>query len=806
MAKRKTVHLIANSHIDPVWLWRWQEGYGEAIHTCRYLVKLLKEHPDLTFTRSCARIYSWIAEADPKLFYEITQLIRKKRWFVSGPWWVQADCHHPSGESFARHCLYGKGYFREQFGIDVKVGYNPDAFGHNANLPQILKKAGIEFYVFCRPDKGEKRLPQLFRWEGLDGSQVLCCRPPTHYCTINHDIEAKIKECTDNFPEESDHVMCLFGVGNHGGGPTKKSLKYIEEMRKKRPDISFEYSDLERYFKKALKENKDFPIIKEGLFHFARGCYTSFAPIKRLNRIAENKILTAEILSTIVKGNSGGNNTTEIKDIWKDILFNQFHDILPGTSIREAYTDSMGMLGGAIFRSDRIINEKLWQLSREIKTNRVEGFPILFFNPTGFERREVREISFQPRYNFIEAKEADFFDEKGKRVASQGITDANSLRRRFLVDLKLPALGHRVYWWRPGKKRKNKRLVLRGNSLENRYLKVRIDPGTGGIKSLKLKKENWEATGSAGAGFNIIDDEGNAWGHHIESFNKVPGRFQCEKLIHGEQGECCVSLRVKLVFRNSEIFLEYRVYDEQAFVELRGKINWQEKNRMLKFAFPVKVREPRGICEIAYGFMERDTQGIENPCQRWVDVTGSWKGKPYGVSIINDSWYGCDIAGSQINMSMLRSPVFGSFKKPGDLDPKEFYDHHCQGENFFRCYILPHKGGWKGINTQKYACFLNQPLEYILPVSSGGGRSPVQSFIRVHPENLVVTAVKKAERGNCMIIRLYESKGRNTEGKLTVFGKSHPIHVKKFEIKTYAFCEKKGERYLKEVNLLEKEV
>ena len=798
------IHLIANAHIDPVWLWEWQEGYSETLHTCEFIAELLNEHPELTFTRSSASSYLWIEECAPDLFKKIKKLVKEKRWIISGPWWEQPDCNIPSGESFVRQSLYGKKYFREKFGIDVKVGYNPDSFGHNGNLPQILKKSGIDFYLFCRPDKTEKKLPQIFWWEGPDGSRVLACRPPTHYLATDEMLESTIRKVAKHFYKDLKNVVCMFGVGNHGGGPTRKSLQIIEGLKKDKNLPTLEYSSLDKFFTSILKQNKHFPVVKDELQYHARGCYTSFSPIKRLNRLAENKILTAEIISTLLweikKRKYSGE---KIEKAWREILFNQFHDILAGSSTPEAYKDSDRMLGKSIITSERIINEKLWHLSKLINTVKIEGMPVLFFNPTPFYREEVKEVSFQPRYNFTSTSEVDFFNENGERVLSQSINDSNTTLRNYLAKIEIPPFGYRIYWWRPSsEKRKNKNLILKKNYMENQFVSLEVDSKTGGIKNVELKDSNWKIFKNTGAEFLVVDDPGDAWAHNIDSFRKVAGKFKFRKIIKGENGECLISLRCKMKFNNSEIFQEYILYDNLPYIEVRGKINWQEKHKILKLSFPVNIEKSKAYVEMPYYCLERKPDGKENPCHRWIDITGKCKGGEFGVSIINENWYGYDFDGKELRMSVLRSPVFASFKNPKDLNSDTFYDFQSQGISEFKYLILPHKGDFKNINTPKFASFFNQPTEYILPLSSKTELPPLNSFVKVSSENMVVTVLKKAEKGDALILRLYESYGKDTKGSLEIFGKSIKIHLKKFEIKTLKLEKKKGKFQVSEVNFL----
>ncbi|HDD65040.1 MAG TPA: hypothetical protein ENF61_02890, partial [Firmicutes bacterium] len=547
----------------------------------------------------------------------------------------------------------------------MKVGYNPDSFGHNGNLPQILKKSGIDFYLFCRPAKHEKKLPQVFWWEGPDGSKILACRPPFHYNSTDENLEKKVRNVAKNFYGDLKDVICMIGFGNHGGGPTRRSIEIIKKLQKDEnlPDII--YSTPYRFFRDILKYKKNFPVVKDELQYHARGCYTSYPQIKKFNRIAENKVITAESISSfnfILLGEKY--NSSEIEDIWREILFNQFHDILAGSSIPEAYFDSLNMLGKAIISSERIINRKLWSLSKMVDTEKVDGNPVLFFNPTSFEREEIKKVSLFPGHEVPEKAEVLFYDEKGKRVPSQPVEDVNTSLKNYMVKVKIPPFGYKVYWWRvsEGKRRKSN-LKMEENSIENQILKIVIDEESGGIKNLFLKEENWNSFKKTGGEFLVIEDPSDAWGHGQESFRKVAGKFKCEEIIKGEEGECMVSVRCKAGYNNSEIFLEYILYDNLPFVEVKGKINWQEKHKFLKVSFPVNLEKTKIFVEMPYYFIERKPDGKENPCHRWIDITGKFKGRKFGLSIVNSEWYGYDFDGSELRMSVLRSPVFGAHRE-----------------------------------------------------------------------------------------------------------------------------------------------
>ena len=228
----RTIFMIGNAHIDPVWLWRWPEGFSEVLSTCRTAVKLLKKYDELVFTRGEAIAYKWIEQADPQLFNEIKGLVKEGKWKIVNGWWVQPDCNIPNGESFVRQSLYGKSYFKEKFGINVEVGYCVDSFGHAGSLPQILSKSDFKYYLFMRPGPNEKELPTIFRWRALDDSEVIAYRIVNSYATYSGDLTSHIEQTMNELPKDIQGGMCFYGVGNHGGGPTEEQINYILKNKK----------------------------------------------------------------------------------------------------------------------------------------------------------------------------------------------------------------------------------------------------------------------------------------------------------------------------------------------------------------------------------------------------------------------------------------------------------------------------------------------------------------------------------------------------------------------------------------------
>ena len=348
--KDKTLYMIGNAHLDLVWLWQWQEGYQEVKATFRSVLDRMKEYDDFFFTSSFTATYEWVEENEPAMFEEIKERIQEGRWALVGGWWVQPDCNVPGGESFVRQGLYAQRYFKEKFGVTATTGYNVDSFGHNGMLPQILKKSGMENYVFMRPGRHEKGIEsETFVWRAKDGSEVTAFRIPFEYCTWPKEIREHVLRCAGEIKEKDGMIMCFYGVGNHGGGPTKQNIDSLHAMNKEEGFPTLTLSTPDQYFKAVKESRKNLPVVTGDLLHHSSGCYSVHSEIKRLNRRAENRLIMAEKMSVAAKCWSNGKYPhEEFTRGWKNVLFNQFHDIMAGTSLEPAYEDARESYGEAL--------------------------------------------------------------------------------------------------------------------------------------------------------------------------------------------------------------------------------------------------------------------------------------------------------------------------------------------------------------------------------------------------------------------------------------------------------------------------
>ncbi len=439
----QTLHMIGNAHIDPVWLWQWHEGFHEVKATFRSALDRMTEYDDFIFCASSAAFYEWVEQSDPAMFAEIRQRVAEGRWAIVGGWWVEPDCNIPGGESFVRHGLYAQRYFREKFGVIATVGFNVDSFGHAATLPQILAKSGIRYYCFLRPGPHEKGLPgRVFWWEGPDGSRVLAFRIPFEYLSHGRDFEPHIRRCAAEMKPPLDQFMCFYGVGNHGGGPTIANIECIRRLNGVADLPELRFSRPETFFE-AVENLTSLPIMRDEMQNHASGCYAAHSGIKRWMRLAENRLLTAEKWAALAAWTTGQPYPADFDRAWKEVLFNQFHDILAGTSIEPAYDDARDQLGEALTIADRGLNLAVQSFAWRIGIPQEPGSrPIVVFNPHTWASRQVVELEF--------GKVTDddvLLDDRGNAVPFQRIqphaTCGGRNRLCFLADL--PALGYRTY-------------------------------------------------------------------------------------------------------------------------------------------------------------------------------------------------------------------------------------------------------------------------------------------------------------------------------------------------------------------------
>jgi alpha-mannosidase len=772
-----TVHMIGNAHIDPVWLWPLSEGRAEVLSTYRTAIALLDEVEGYLFTSGGAVTYQWVIEDDPALFARIRRAVTAGRWALVNGWWLQPDCNIPSGESFARHALYGQRFLQQHFGQRARVGYNVDSFGHAGTLPQLLKGGGLDYYVFFRPDPREKTLPVgPFWWEAPGGTRVLTCRPPLHYGSpAEADIAARIQDAAREAPAGLPVVMCFYGVGNHGGGPTRRNVQAVQEVMRAGGAVRPLFSRPEAYFAEVETTGRAWPVVRDELQHHSRGCYTALSRVKRENRRAEHSLLVAERFAALATALCGAPAAQErLALAWQEVLLNQFHDIMAGTSLRDAYEQSWRAYDEAQRVAAEVQEGALAALSARVRVAASDAHTVLVWNSSPWERREAVTLRVPLgawRHDFRGLRYPGtpvVRDSEGRALPAQTLgveLDYNTYMVQLVVEVSVPALGVRVLditipEVEPPAQEPQPPLA---NTIENGVYRLTLDPQTGGIASLWDIARGVELLGGTAALPLVVEDPSDTWSHDVVSFRDVIGHFAASgpaELIH--VGPLCQMLRVRSAWGRSTLAQEFTLYRGQRAVDVTLRVDWQEQLKMLKLAFPLPLRDTQVTASAPNGWVRRAAQGEEEPCQGWVDLSGQGAQGAAGLTLLNDSKYGYDATESELRLSVLRSPIY-AFHRPRQVVPGVTYPYLDQGEQTLRYRVLPHDGEattWLA-RAARQSEALHEPLlaRAVAPQAGAWGEG---SLLRVEPANVVLTTVKMAEEGRRLLARGYEAAGQAT--------------------------------------------
>jgi alpha-mannosidase len=781
------LYMIGNAHIDPVWQWRWTEGCQEVLATFRSALDRMQEYDDFVFVASSAAHYAWVEEHDPRMFVEIQERVRQGRWGLVGGWWVEPDCNLPSGESLARQGLYGQRYFQEKFGRMAQTGFNLDSFGHSGMLPQILLQSGLRSYVFMRPSPHEKGLPaRLFWWEADDGSRVLAYRLPFEYCSWGEDLEKHVARCAAEIRPPSEAQMCFYGVGNHGGGPTRGNLESIHRLAGSPdlPDLVLTTPDA--FFDQTVGEK--LPVVHSDLQHHASGCYAAHSAIKRWNRQAETLLLTAEKFSVLACLRTGISYPEDLGRAWQNVLFNQFHDLLAGTSLEEAYADARDLYGEANAIAGRALNRAIQSLAWNVFLPYEEHVrPFVAFNPHPWTVRANLEIETADLH-----KGETVIDESGEALPTQVVQShaAADGRSRVSFTTDLPPMGYRAYRIAPQPaKSKDAPLPTAPNSIENERFRLEIDPQTGWIQSLRDLRSGGEVFLGPAARPVVIEDLSDTWGHNVFTFNHEIGCFSDPKITLAEHGPVKSVLRVESTWGASRLVQEFSLCRAMEQVDVRVRVDWREEHKLLKLRFPLNLNFMKATHEIPYGTTERFANGEEEPIQTWVDLSGISRDRnePYGLSLLNDGKYSCDVTIRDIGLTVLRSPIY-AHHQPLAPAAERAYAFMDQGIQEFHYTLLPHAGSWETAGTARRAAELNQPpIVQTATFHADGALPQADSFMTVEPENIIVTAFKQAEDGAGWILRAWETGKMATHASihLPVCGRSLEADFGACEIKTF---------------------
>jgi alpha-mannosidase len=766
------VRAVGHVHIDSAWLSPWTETVEVVRNSFETALQLMSEYPDFVYTQSSPQHFEWVQEIYPDLFHQIQQRVQEGRWELVGSMWVEPDLNMPDGESLVRQILMGKRYYLKNFGVNVRVDWNVDGFGFSWQMPQIYKKSGVDYFVSQKLSGNDTtKFPhKLFWWQAPDGSKVLTYFPQGYGNDINPVDIANILATyvpSTGFSE----IMHVYRVSEHGGDDARLNLDAI--LRLQNPKVPFPhicFSTVQSFFDdvdKGLEGGKlRLPVWDNELYlEFHRGVYTTQSETKKLIRQSEVLLQNAEKFTcwSFLGGQVYPHSL--LLDCWKRLLFDQFHDIMPGSGIAVNYADAARNLEVVRLKGEKILREALEEIALHVNTSG-PGVPVVIFNPLSWTRTEPVVVEAQLPNNIQGGIEVR--DRSGLLLPHQIIscdTVVHRVKLRVLV-VGVPAYGYKVIHIASVVKPRTAPTALKATKteLENECLKVRIDPRTGCVTSLFNKADGREiiAPGAHGNLLQAFVDRPkvyDAWNLDREYEQHGWDIKEAEEIKLVETGPVRAVLKVKKRFHNSIFVQDICLYSEVPRVDVNMQVEWREKHVMLKVAFPVSVQSRFAAYEIPYGTIERPTtrntpeeEGkFEVPALRWGDLSDS----DHGFSILNNSKYGYDTNGNIIRLTLLRSPTWP--------DP-----HADEGFHEFTYALYPHCGDWKKGSTMRRGYELNFPLLPITTYSHSGTWEAERSFIEITPANVILTVVKKAEDDEAVILRYYEFEGKQVDVRLVL--------------------------------------
>ncbi len=767
------VYCVGHTHIDVAWLWTLAVTEDKSVRSFSTVLELMRQYPEYVFMSSQPQLYKYVKKNAPEVYEEIKARVAEGRWETEGGMFVEADCNLSSGESLVRQLVYGKKFFKEEFGKDNEILWLPDVFGYSAALPQIMKKCGIKYFMTTKISWNEfNKMPyDTFEWEGIDGTRILTHFSPSrdykkaaveggteteHYTTYNaftNPLQVKGAWARYSQKHLNNEVLMSFGFGDGGGGPTKDMLENQRRVGTGIPGCPRTVMSTAKNFflnlDKNVRDNKYLPTwVGELYLEYHRGTYTSMARNKKSNRKSEILLANAETFSMLDSLlNKGAYPKDKIDDAWEIVLRNQFHDILPGSSIKEVYDDSKVEYEVVANMGNDIVNSSVANVVKNINTSKNN---VVVFNNNSFVCEGV--VSFVCPKGITNPVIVD----GDKEICTQKTEDGSYI---FIAN-GVPSKGYKSFGLKDGSSAST--IKADKKTLENDFIKV-LFHDNGQITSIFDKRENREVL-KENKNANVImtyeDRPHNfdAWdlnNYYEEKYWEVTDVTSMELV---ENGPVRATICVKRKYLNSTICQYISITNNSSEITFQNEVDWKEKLIMMKSLFPVDIHTDEATFEIQYGNVKRKTHKntmwdfakFEVCMHKWLDVSED----DYGVSLMNDCKYGCHVHDGEIGITMLKSAMYPN--------PEADKEHHS-----FTFSLYPHSGDWKKANTIKKAYNLNNPMSAIVKEEEGGSLDNNYSLVAVDSENVVIEVVKRAEDGDALVVRLYETFNKRTNVNMT---------------------------------------
>ncbi len=776
--KRPALHLICGAHLDPVWQWRWEEGAAEALATFRTAVEILGEHDGLIFNHNEAVLYQWVEELDPALFQEIQKLAAQGKWSISGGWFLQPDVNLPGLESLIRQIAAGRLYFRRKFGVAPRVAYNFDSFGHGGGLPQVLLRAGYAMYIHMRPQAAELELPSdLYRWRGVDGSEILTYRIAVGlYHTERDNMEKRLKEGTALALKLGRDVPVFWGIGDHGGGATREDLKTIDKAMAREQRVRIIHSTPDKLYDALKGAAKTAPVFEGDLQRVFTGCYTSLSRLKRQAPQSLGLLTQAEALSAAAWWmNEQAYPEKALTEAWEAHLFNDFHDILTGSCTEPAERDALALYGKAGESARRVRLSAAAAFNRG--PSRTYYVPVTVLNANPSCPDVPVEVECMAGYRpFWKGKwRLRLFGPDGSEIPSQeeqpeALLPFNGWGRKLCFMAGLPGVGAAHYEVRAFKEKRDGRgsaapARKKAENGSGPRLNFRIDPHTGLITSLTTGGSNY-LSGTLMQPLEI-DDDADSWGTERWSYRNIAGVFK-QKGTPKNSASGPIRSITESVFacRKSQVIMETISYAAWPVLEFRLRIVWSEERRRLKLSIPTSLKAPSVLAEIPGGAVIRPADGREHVHGRWLLLQGALDGKEAALGVVSSGQNGFDFANGEIRLSVLRSAAYchergfrirrAPTRKFADLGVHEVRVLVTAGDPDRVRRMLPGLAEW-----------LSAPPYALAHLPIGSAASPVE-FLSLEPRNIRLSACKRSWDGEALVVRMHETAGLETEGRVTI--------------------------------------
>jgi alpha-mannosidase len=755
------VTAIGHTHIDIAWLWTLEQTREKAARSFGTAIELMKEYPFYKFMASQPVLYNYVKEDYKTLYEDIKAKIIEGQWEVDGVMYLEPDCNLPSGESLIRQCLHGIKFFKDEFNVSCNTLWLPDVFGYNGNLPQIMSGCGIKYFMTTKLDWNQfDRYPHdTFIWRGIDGSEVLAHLVTT--CEYTEDNSKKTRYEGNLNPshilgtwhryqdkEISNEVLMTYGYGDGGGGATKEEMEYCSRLLKGIPGMpriktGFE-SDFFHRLEANLKGLKNVPRWQGELyFEYHRGTYTSMAKNKKYNRVLEFMMETVEFLGTLSDILGDSYYKEEIEKAWKVILLNQFHDILPGTAIKDVYDESEKQYVKVIKDTNNVIDSMMKNITNKIN---IESPSLVVFNSSPFNREGLIET------------ENLMLGEDGSPLPYQQLENG-----RNLISIPyIPSKGYKVLEILQASTFVENTLRITKCEMENKFFKIKFNNNME-IESIIYKPMEREVLkkGQCGNVITAYEDRPMRWENwDIDIYYKdkswqVNNILECRVI---EVGPLRGGILIRRQFEKSEIIQKIYIYKDIPRIDFDTTIDWNEKDILLKANFPIDINVSKATFDIQYGNIERnshentswDLAQFEEWQHKWVDISED----DFGVSLLNDCKYGGSAKFENLNITLLKSGTY----------PNEAADRETHK---FVYSLYPHRNNFKEGGTIKESYNLNIPLYSQFAGKSKGKLNKEMSLISSNEENVLVEVIKLSEDGKGYIARIYECFNKRTKAKIS---------------------------------------